>query len=73
MENKKYELVEDDFIIHNGRKLYRIKALKKLKKSHVFGSFIVQKGEIGGYVEGYHNLGVNAGYMVMLKFTVMPE
>jgi UDP-3-O-[3-hydroxymyristoyl] glucosamine N-acyltransferase len=52
MENKKYELVEDDFIIHEGRKLYRIRALKKIdtRKTLIF------KGDIGGYIESYHNL-----------------
>jgi carbonic anhydrase/acetyltransferase-like protein (isoleucine patch superfamily) len=51
MEDKKYEILEDDFIIHEGRKLYRIKALKTV------GMFSdVSKGDIGGYVEGYHNL-----------------
>jgi len=51
-ENRKYELVEDDFILHEGKKLYRIKALKR------FITFLgtIRRGDIGGYVEGYHNL-----------------
>jgi NDP-sugar pyrophosphorylase family protein len=47
--NKKYELVEDDFILHEGRKLYRIRALKEVSR-------LVSKRDLGGYVEGYHNL-----------------
>lgn len=51
MRRRKYKLVKRDFIIHEGRKLYRIKALKTV------GTFSdVYKGDIGGYVEGYHNL-----------------
>jgi len=51
MRKRKYKLVKRDFIIHEGRKLYRIKALKTV------GMFSeVSKGDIGGYVEGYHNL-----------------
>lgn len=47
----KYELIKDDFIFpygEDGPKLYRIKALKD------FGD--VKKGDLGGYVEGEHNL-----------------
>ena len=53
MKSKKYELVEDDFILHEGRKLYRIRALKKIPKG-VYTE--VKKGQLGGYVEGYRNL-----------------
>jgi len=49
MENRKYELAEDDFIIYKGKKLYRIRALRTISK-------IVSKGALGGYVEGYYNL-----------------
>jgi UDP-3-O-[3-hydroxymyristoyl] glucosamine N-acyltransferase len=49
MKKRKYKIVEDDFIIHKGKKLYRIKALKKVSTS-------TYKGALGGYVEGYHNL-----------------
>jgi NDP-sugar pyrophosphorylase family protein len=52
-ENKKYELVEDDSIIYKGRKLYRIKALRYFNAG---GKFSIHRGDIGGYVEGYHNL-----------------
>jgi len=52
-KSKKYELVEDDFILHEGKKLYRIRALKKIPK----GVYIeVKKGQLGGYIEGYRNL-----------------
>jgi len=51
-ENKKYELVEENCIIHEGRKLYRIRALKA-----IFNVMCtIPKGSVGGYVEGYHNL-----------------
>jgi carbonic anhydrase/acetyltransferase-like protein (isoleucine patch superfamily) len=53
MEDKKYELVKDDFIIHKGKKLYRIRALKKIITS--LGAN-VHRGDIGGYIERYHNL-----------------
>ena len=53
--SKKYRLVKDDFILHEGRKLYRIKALKKFKANRVTHTPI-DIGELGGYVEGYHNL-----------------
>jgi carbonic anhydrase/acetyltransferase-like protein (isoleucine patch superfamily) len=53
MEDKKYELVEDNFIIHEGRKLYRIRALKEIDP---FGALKTTRGNLGGFVEGYHNL-----------------
>ena len=45
--NKKYELT-DESIIYNGKKLYRIKALKDFSN--------VEKGELGGYIESEYNL-----------------
>jgi len=45
--NKKYELT-DEVIHHNGKKLYRIKALKSFNK--------VKTGDLGGYVESEKNL-----------------
>ena len=45
---KKYELLKDDFIEVDGRKLYRIRALK--------GFGYVEKGELGGYIEREENL-----------------
>lgn len=53
MENKKYEILEDDFIIYKGRKLYRIKALYEFI---TLRGTVVFKESLGGYVEGYHNL-----------------
>lgn len=58
MENKKYEILEDNFIIEktsDGReiKLYRIKALKDFE---VDGSHGVKRGDIGGYIESESNL-----------------
>ena len=45
---KKYELLKDDFIEVDGRKLYRIRALR--------GFGYVEKGELGGYIEREENL-----------------
>lgn len=53
MKDKKYEILEDDFILHEERKLYRIKALKEFI---YYGVANILEGDIGGYVEGYHNL-----------------
>ena len=46
--DKKYELIKDDFITIDNRKLYRIKALRD------FGD--VRAGDIGGYIEKEYNL-----------------
>lgn len=45
---KKYELLQDDTITYEGRKLYRIKALTS------FG--LVMEGTLGGYIEKEDNL-----------------
>lgn len=44
----KYIILQNDSIEHEGRTLYRIKALRSFKW--------VSAGDIGGYVEGEHNL-----------------
>ena len=44
----KYEILKDEFIEFNGRKLYRIKALKDFRN--------VKEGEFGGYLESERNL-----------------
>ena len=44
----KYEILKDEFIEFDGRKLYRIKALKDFSN--------VQEGEFGGYIESERNL-----------------
>ena len=44
----KYEILKDDFIEFDGRKLYRIKALKDFHN--------VKEGEFGGYIESERNL-----------------
>ena len=49
MMNKKYKLCEDDTIVRDGRKLYRIEALRDVR-------FGVEAGEKGGYVESEANL-----------------
>ena len=48
--NKKYELT-DETIIYNGRKLYRIRALKDFAN--------IKKGDLGGYIESEYNLSQN--------------
>lgn len=48
MEDKKYELLKDDYKEVFGIKLYRIRALKD------FGD--VKKGDVGGYIEKEENL-----------------
>ena len=48
-ENKKYKLREDDAIVREGRKLYRIQALRDVRYS-------VKEGKVGGYVESEANL-----------------
>jgi hypothetical protein len=55
-KNKKYELVEDDFILHKGKKLYRIRALKPIFSDSRINIHRIRQGSLGGYVEGYHNL-----------------
>lgn len=45
---KKYELNDDTITLMNGRKLYRIRALKDFSD--------VEKGDFGGYVEKEENL-----------------
>ena len=44
----KYEILKDEFIELDGRKLYRIKALKDFLN--------VKKGDVGGYIESEQNL-----------------
>jgi carbonic anhydrase/acetyltransferase-like protein (isoleucine patch superfamily) len=56
MEDKKYELVEDKSIIHEGRKLYRIRALRSYTPVPTKDGEVIKSGDLGGYVEGYHNL-----------------
>lgn len=48
MVKKKYKLREDLYIYYHGKKLYRIEALKDFDD--------VKKGDLGGYIEGEHNL-----------------
>lgn len=48
MENKKYELVKEDFIIIEERKLYRIRALRDFTS--------IEVGDFGGYIESEKNL-----------------
>lgn len=55
MNKKKYELLKDKFILYKRKKLYRIKALRDIMDED--GKYNrANQGELGGYVEGYHNL-----------------
>lgn len=60
--NKKYELLEDNCIHLDNRKLYRIKALKD------FG--FTKRGDIGGYIQNYHNLSQNGNCWIFDDATV---
>lgn len=55
---KKYELVHSDKIVHEGRELTRIRALKDIP----FHS--VKAGDLGGYIEKESNLSQNGGAWV---------
>ena len=46
--DKKYIILEDETIVHNGHTLYRIQALKDFSN--------VKKDSKGGWISGYHNL-----------------
>lgn len=47
---KKYEILESDFIDYENKKLYRI--VSKISDSDLR----INEGDLGGYIEGYHNL-----------------
>ena len=49
MQAKKYQLLLDDAIVREGRKLYRIQALRDV-------CYSVKEGKVGGYVESEANL-----------------
>ena len=53
MTAKKYEIVTRNSIVHNGKKLYKIRALKDFV--NVLGEQI-RTGELGGYVQSEDNL-----------------
>ena len=53
MSIKKYEIVKSESIVHNGRTLYRIRALKNFWTAPMTR---VCKGDLGGYVESENNL-----------------
>ena len=50
----KYEIIQSDYKFFNGKKVFRIKALKNILDKH--GKFIVFTETLGGYVESYKNL-----------------
>lgn len=53
MSTKKYEIVKSERIVHNGRTLYRIKALRDF---NTINGEKIHKGDLGGYVESENNL-----------------
>ena len=56
MSTKKYEIVKSESIVHKGRTLYRIKALKTFHVACTAISKEVKKGELGGFIESENNL-----------------
>lgn len=56
MSTKKYVIVKSESIVHKGRTLYRIKALKTFCVACTAMSIVVKKGELGGFVESENNL-----------------
>lgn len=52
-ETKKYEIVKSDNIVHNGRTLYRIRALKDFWTAPIE---MIYKDDLGGYIESENNL-----------------
>ena len=56
--SKKYELLENDKIKHNGKILYRIKALFTFLD---INEIVIREGDLGGYIESERNLSQN-GY-----------
>lgn len=48
LKDTKYELVKDDYVIVEGRTLYRIKALEDFR--------CVKTDDLGGYIEEEENL-----------------
>lgn len=56
MENKKYKLTEE-IIVHKGKTLYRIQALRHIIVSHNQDFILlVKQGDLGGYIQSEHNL-----------------
>ena len=55
-ETKKYEIVKTNNIIHGGKTLYRIKALKSF---NTVDGGVVLKGKLGGFIESENNLSQN--------------
>ena len=56
MATKKYEIDKSDSIIHGGKTLYRIKALKSFNTAD---GGVVLKGKLGGFIESENNLSQN--------------
>ncbi|MEB7197133.1 hypothetical protein NEM98_23180 [Escherichia coli] len=52
---KKYELLKDQTVFFDGVTLYRIRALRDIPLSDV------KAGDLGGWVEGEHNLSQDGG------------
>ena len=59
--DKKYELLLDNKIEYEGKILYRIKALKDFRD---ITGFIINAGELGGYIESENNLSQEDGSWV---------
>ena len=59
--DKKYEILNDDYIIFNGHKLFRIRALKDFQTIH---GLMVNIGDLGGYIQSEKNLSQNGNRRV---------
>lgn len=52
----KYEIVKTESIEHNGRTLYRIRALREFLVTATNRRILVKAGDLGGYIEKEENL-----------------
>lgn len=63
--NKKYELLKDDCIEHEGKTLHRIKSLKDFRN--------IKAGDLGGYVESEKNLSNDGNCWIYNKAKVYDD
>lgn len=64
--NKKFEILKDESIEHNGRTLYRIRALRDI------GEY-VKKGDLGGFIQHEFNLSRYGECWVFQKAKIYDE
>lgn len=66
-ETKKYEIVKTNSIIHGGKTLYRIKALKSF---NTVDGEVVLKDKLGGFIESENNLSQEGNCWIFNKAKV---